>query len=77
MRARWITSAVAVSMLGVAALGTSACHHRRSRGPAERAGATVDRAADKTGDVIEDAGHKTGRAVEKTGEKINHALPGD
>ena len=78
MRARWIRSmAVAVSVLGVVVLGTSACHHGRGRGPAERAGAKVDRAADKTGDVIEDAGHKTGHAVERTGEKVNRALPGD
>ena len=58
------------------ALATIACHHDH-RGPAERAGAKVDRAADKTGDVIEDAGRKTGHAVEKTGEKVNRALPGD
>jgi len=66
-----------VCLLSPVALATSACHHRDHRGPAERAGAKVDRAADKTGDVIEDAGHKTGHAVERTGEKINHSLPGD
>jgi len=39
---------------------------RKEQGPAERAGAKIDRAADRAGDAVED-----------TGRKINKALPGD
>ena len=67
MRARIFRPVVAgmLFVTGVMAAG-SGCGHEHHRGPAERAGAKVDRAADKTGDVIEDAGRK-----------VNRALPGD
>jgi hypothetical protein len=61
------TSVVAGMLLMIGMMVTAgACSHDRHRGPAERAGAKVDRAADKTGDAIEDAG-----------KKVNRALPGD
>jgi hypothetical protein len=55
------TIAVAASVSLIA----TGCKSER-KGPAERAGAQIDRAADRTGDAIEDAG-----------EKINKALPGN
>ena len=67
MRGKILTPVVAGIMLMTAVMVvTNACSHDRRRGPAERAGAKVDRAADKTGDKIEDAGRK-----------VNRALPGD
>lgn len=66
MRTTIRISTAGVVMLAMVSFGATACHHHDRRGPAERAGAKVDRAADKTGD-----------AIEHTGKKINHALPGD
>jgi hypothetical protein len=65
MRGKTFAPAVAGLIL-MSGMLAAACHHDRHRGPAERAGAKVDRAADETGDAIEDAG-----------KKVNRALPGD
>jgi hypothetical protein len=59
------TTLAVVALVGVS-LTAAACHHHHHRGPAERAGAKIDHAADRAGDHIEDAGRK-----------INRALPGD
>ena len=68
MQGRMVPSVAALMLLiGAVTVTAGACSHdRRNRGPAERAGAKVDRAADKTGDAVEDAGRK-----------VNRALPGD
>ncbi len=59
----WYTL-VAIAVAASAPLIATGC--KSEEGPAERAGAQIDRAADRTGDAIEDAG-----------KKINKALPGD
>jgi hypothetical protein len=67
MRPRMFTSVIGfVLLMSAVTLTAGACSNDRHRGPAERAGAKVDRAADKTGDAVEDAGRK-----------VNRALPGD
>lgn len=66
MRRRIFTPVVAGTLLTIMAAISACSHHHDHRGPAERAGASVDRAADKTGDAIEHAG-----------KKVNQALPGD
>ncbi len=53
----------------------TACHHDApARGPFERAGAGVDRAADKTGHALSGAAKKTGEAVEKAGHATGKAF---
>jgi hypothetical protein len=53
--------------IGLAACGDS------NKGPMEKTGETIDKAAEKTGDVIKDGAQKTGEAVEKAGEKVKDA----
>jgi len=59
----WYTLAT-IAAAASAPLVATGC--RNEKGPAERAGAQIDRAADRTGDAIEDAG-----------KKINKELPGN
>jgi hypothetical protein len=54
-----------ITVAASASLLATGCKSAK-KGPAERAGARIDRAADRTGD-----------AIENTGRKINEALPGD
>jgi hypothetical protein len=65
MRSPRLQTALIGVLLLAASTITTACHKHRE-GPAERAGAKIDHAADRTGDAIEDAGRK-----------VNRALPGD
>ena len=65
MRSPRLQTALIGVLLLAASVATTACNHHH-RGPAERAGAKIDHAADRTGD-----------AIENTGRKINRALPGD
>ncbi len=43
-----------------------------SPGLAEKAGKSLDRAAEKTADAAKDATHKAGEAIEKAGEKMQN-----
>ena len=60
---------VAGMCVGLAACGDDSS----SKGPMEKTGEAVDKAAEKTGEVIKDGAQKTGEAVEKTGEKVQDA----
>ena len=64
MRARGFI-AVAILLAGIGA-ATSACE--RSKGPAEKAGEKIDKAADKVSDAVDPKG-----PVEKAGRKIDRA----
>ncbi len=44
-----------------------------NKGPMEKTGEAVDKAAEKTGEVIKEGAKKTGEAVEKAGEKVQDA----
>jgi hypothetical protein len=64
------------SLLLVASLcvGLTACGDKSSdKGPMEKTGEAVDKAAEKTGEVIKEGAQKTGEAVEKAGEKVQDA----
>jgi len=58
---------VAALVLGTSVFVLSGCE---KKGPAEKAGQSVDKAAEKAGQKIDKAMEKTGDKVEKTGEKI-------
>lgn len=44
-----------------------------NKGPMEKTGESLDKAAEKTGEVIKDGAEKTGEAVENAGEKVQDA----
>ena len=44
-----------------------------NKGPMEKTGETIDKAAEKTGEVIKDGAKKTGEAAEKAGEAVKDA----
>jgi hypothetical protein len=52
-------------VLGFAVAGLTACE----KGPAERAGASIDNAAENVGEKMEDAGDKIKNAVEDDDKK--------
>lgn len=55
-------------------LGLAACgDDSSSKGPMEKTGENIDKAAEKTGEVIKEGAQKTGEAVEKAGEKVQDA----
>jgi len=64
MRARHFI-AVAILLAGIGA-ATSACEQKK--GPAEKAGEKIDKAADKVSDAVDPKG-----PVEKAGRKIDRA----
>lgn len=47
-----------------------ACGDDDNKGPMEKTGENIDKAAEKTGEVIKDGAQKTGEAVENAGEKV-------
>ena len=52
-----------------------ACHRdEEAKGPFERAGAGLDRAADKTGHALSNAATTTGTAVQKAGQATGKAF---
>ena len=53
-------------VLGFALAGLTACE---KKGPAERAGASIDKAAENVGEKMEDAGDKIKDAVEDDDKK--------
>lgn len=55
----------AAIVLSLAIAGLAACE----KGPAERAGANIDKAAEKVGDKLEDAGDKIKDAVKKDNQE--------
>jgi hypothetical protein len=72
-------------LIGIVLSLSAGCHNDKdAQGPAERAGASVDRAAEKTGDALhraavktDEAAHKavtaTGEAFERAGQKLKGA----
>jgi len=66
MQKRLVVWCVLVTVAVAASVSLTLTGCRKKQGPAERAGAEIDRAADRAGDAVED-----------TGRKINRALPGD
>lgn len=44
-----------------------------NKGPMEKSGEAVDKAAEKTGEAVKDGAKKTGEAVENAGEKVQDA----
>lgn len=54
-------------------LGCGDSTNGSSKGPMEKTGEAVDKAAEKTGEVIKEGAQKTGEAVEKAGEKVKDA----
>ena len=58
-----------VAAMAFALTGLSACE---KKGPAERAGEHLDKAADDLKDAGKDAGKKMGEAREDAGDKLKH-----
>lgn len=44
-----------------------------NKGPMEKTGETIDKAAEKTGEKIKEGAEKTGETLEKAGEKVQDA----
>ena len=64
-----------VTCLSIASLclGLAACGDD-NKGPMEKTGESIDKAAEKTGEVLKDGAQKTGEAIEKAGEKVQEAV---
>ena len=45
-----------------------------NKGPMEKTGETIDKAAEKTGEVIKEGAQKTGDAVKEAGEKVKETV---
>ena len=45
-----------------------------NKGPMEKTGETIDKAAEKTGEVIKEGAQKTGEAVKQAGEKVKETV---
>jgi hypothetical protein len=55
----------------VSGLSLLGCHHDEpAKGPAEKAGESVDNAAEKTKEGVEKATEKTGDAIGDAGDKV-------
>jgi len=65
-------SVIVALVLGIVAAGVSGCE--KKEGPLERAGKSMDKAADKTGQQIDKAVEKTGDKLEKAGDKIKESV---
>jgi predicted small secreted protein len=64
-----------VAILGIALLATTlaACQKKdetSGKGPAEKAGEQIDRAATKAGEELNKAGEKAGQAMQEAGKKL-------
>ena len=71
---RSLLPCLSLSLVVGLSLGFVACGEKTSsKGPMEKTGEEVDKAAEKTGEVIKEGAEKTGEAVEKAGEKIQDA----
>lgn len=57
----------------IVACALGACDDSSDKGPAQKTGEAVDKAAEKTGEGVKKAAEKTGEAVEKAGEKVKDA----
>lgn len=56
----------------IAALGLAACEEKK--GPAERAGESIDKAVEKAGDAADKAMKDAKKAAEKAGDSIDEAV---
>ena len=71
---RILTPCFHLLLVGGVCVGLAACGDDSSgKGPMEKTGEAVDKAAEKTGEVIKEGAKKTGEAVEKAGEKVQDA----
>lgn len=63
-----------LSFLFIASLaaGLAACGDD-NKGPMEKTGESIDKAAEKTGEAVKEGAQKTGEGVEKAGEKVQDA----
>lgn len=68
---------IAGTLLTAACLvALSACQQKQEtadKGPAERAGAQLDKAATKAGEELNKVGESVGKGLEKAGEKLQNA----
>lgn len=62
---------IAGTCFGLAACGDDS--DSSSKGPMEKTGENIDKAAEKSGEVMKDGAQKTGETVEKAGEKVQDA----
>ena len=65
---RRFQGALVVSAMALALTAFSACEEKK--GPAERAGEQLDKAAENARDAGQDVGKKMGEAMEGAGEKM-------
>jgi hypothetical protein len=63
-----------LSMFLVGSLTFACQHDKQAQGPMERAGKSVDHAAQKTGQALETAAKKTGAAAERAAGATGEAL---
>jgi hyperosmotically inducible protein len=64
---RRVNEALIVAAVALALTSISACE---KKGPAERAGEQIDKAAENASDAGKDVGKKMGEAMEDAGEKM-------
>jgi hypothetical protein len=69
-------SVVSIAMMLCAVCGGSD-NHANTEGVFERAGKSVDKAANKTADATKKAAKKVGNAADKTGKKIKKKTDGN
>ena len=72
---RVFTPCLHLLLVASVCIGLAACGDDSSgKGPMEKTGEAVDKAADKTGEVLKEGAKKTGEAVEKAGETVQDAV---
>jgi len=59
---KWMRILAAMTMIVAVTLGTPGC---KEKGPGEKAGEALDKAADDAGDAIEDIGDDLKKSVDK------------
>ncbi|MBA3699887.1 MAG: hypothetical protein H0W78_13645 [Planctomycetes bacterium] len=70
---RILTPCFHLLLVASVCVSLAACGNDSSKGPMEKTGEAVDKAAEKTGEVIKEGAQKTGEAAEKAGEKVHDA----
>jgi hyperosmotically inducible protein len=68
-----ITVILATAALAIGLAGCQKKDDTTGKGPAEKAGEQVDRAASQAGENLNKAREQTGQAIEKAGEKTGEA----
>jgi predicted small lipoprotein YifL len=62
---------IAALVLGLLVAGVTGC---KKKGPMERAGKEMDKAAEKTGQQINKATEKSGEKIKEAGDKIKNSV---